>query len=156
MQFAFAHDDGQRYYEYEKAELILVGVSRTFKTPLAYLAFKNWFVANYPIVLGVDSLKSLRKITFRKYIRINYRSKQIFHSCTARQEYLKGNTGEYSSLEFVKRELNYAEYSSSKFQCPVTCCNPEFKPIEEIASRCLIKRKLATMKMKENVKMIGS
>ena len=55
MQFAFTHDDGQRYYEYEKAEIVLVGVSRTFKTPLSiFLAFKGWFVANYPIVLGVN------------------------------------------------------------------------------------------------------
>jgi [pyruvate, water dikinase]-phosphate phosphotransferase / [pyruvate, water dikinase] kinase len=55
MEFAFTHDDGQRYNEYERAEIVLVGVSRTFKTPLSiFLAFKGWLVANYPVVLGVE------------------------------------------------------------------------------------------------------
>lgn len=36
-------------------EIVLLGVSRTFKTPLSiYLAFKGWFVANVPIVLGIE------------------------------------------------------------------------------------------------------
>jgi len=52
MEFAYRHDDGSRPHELSKAEIVLVGVSRTFKTPLSiYLAFKGWFVANVPIVL---------------------------------------------------------------------------------------------------------
>ena len=40
MEFALRHDDGRRAYELHKAEIVLVGVSRTFKTPLSvYLAF---------------------------------------------------------------------------------------------------------------------
>ena len=66
MQFAFNHDDGQRYYEYERAEIILVGVSRTFKTPLSiYLAFKGWFVANYPSYSGSNPLISSRNLPSR-------------------------------------------------------------------------------------------
>ncbi|MCK4655305.1 MAG: kinase/pyrophosphorylase [Candidatus Cloacimonetes bacterium] len=42
MNFAFKHDDGMRSNELYKAEIVLVGVSRTFKTPLSiYLAFKR-------------------------------------------------------------------------------------------------------------------
>ena len=60
MQFAINHDDGQRDHEYSKAEIVLVGVSRTFKTPMSmYLAFKGWFVANYPIVLDMELPESL-------------------------------------------------------------------------------------------------
>jgi [pyruvate, water dikinase]-phosphate phosphotransferase / [pyruvate, water dikinase] kinase len=145
MQFAFTHDDGQRYYEYDKAELILVGVSRTFKTPLSiYLAFKNWFVANYPIVLGVEPPEILEKIPSGNIFGLTTEASNLSNLRIARQEYLKGSTGEYSSLEFVKRELNYARNIFSKLQCPVISVT--HKPIEEIASEILaIKRKLPGM-----------
>jgi len=143
MQFAFTHDDGQRYYEYEKAEIVLVGVSRTFKTPLSiYLAFKNWFVANYPVVLGVDPPEILGKITNGNLFGLTTEASSLSLLRTARQEYLKGNTGEYSSFEFVKRELNYAQNLFNRYQCPVISVT--HKPIEEIASEILaIKRKLS-------------
>ena len=143
MQFAFTHDDGQRYYEYEKAEIVLVGVSRTFKTPLSiYLAFKNWFVANYPIVLGVDPPEILGKITIGNLFGLTTEANNLSLLRTARQEYLKGNTGEYSSLDFVKRELNYAQNLFNRYQCPVISVTN--KPIEEIASEILaIKRRLS-------------
>jgi [pyruvate, water dikinase]-phosphate phosphotransferase / [pyruvate, water dikinase] kinase len=142
VQFAFNHDDGQRYYEYEKAEIVLVGVSRTFKTPLSiYLAYKNWFVANYPVVLGVDPPESLFRLPFGNVFGLTTQPYDLSTLRTARQEYLQGNTGEYSSLEFVKRELNYAQDLFSKYQWPVVSVTN--KPIEEIASEILaIKRKI--------------
>ena len=42
IEFAFRHDDGLKYNELDKAEIILLGVSRTFKTPLSiYMAFED-------------------------------------------------------------------------------------------------------------------
>lgn len=142
MQFAFTHDDGQRYYEYEKAEIILVGVSRTFKTPLSiYLAFKGWFVANYPIVLGMEPPAILGKLPAGSVFGLTTHAGDLSTLRTVRQEYLGGNTGEYSSIEHVKRELNYAQNIFAKYQWPViTVTN---KPIEEIASEILaIKRRI--------------
>ena len=143
MQFAFTHDDGQRYYEYEKAEILLIGVSRTFKTPLSiYLAFKNWFVANYPIVIGVEPPEILRRINHGNIYGLTTEASDLSLLRSARQEYLKGNTGEYSSIDFVKRELNYAHNIFSNLQCPVI--NVTNKPIEEIASEILaIKRRIS-------------
>jgi [pyruvate, water dikinase]-phosphate phosphotransferase / [pyruvate, water dikinase] kinase len=143
MQFAFSHDDGQRYYEYEKAEIVLIGVSRTFKTPLSiYLAFKNWFVANYPIVLGIDPPEILARIAHGNLFGLTTEAFNLSHLRTARQEYLKGTSVEYSSLEFVKRELNYAQGIFSRYQCPVISVTN--KPIEEIASEIIaIKRRLS-------------
>ena len=74
MQFAFTHDDGQRDYDYDKAEIVLVGVSRTFKTPLSiYLAFKGWFVANYPVVLAAELSQHLTRLGPGKVPRWQYR-----------------------------------------------------------------------------------
>ena len=53
MTFALAHDDGQSARNYEEADVILVGVSRTSKTPTCiYLANRGIKAANVPIVPG--------------------------------------------------------------------------------------------------------
>jgi regulator of PEP synthase PpsR (kinase-PPPase family) len=142
MQFAFTHDDGQRYYEYDKAEIILVGVSRTFKTPLSiYLAYKNWFVGNYPVVLGVDPPDILSKLPPGVVFGLTTQPSDLSSLRTARQEYLQGNTGEYSSLEYVKKELHYAQSFFTRYGWPVVSVTN--KPIEEIASEILaIKRRI--------------
>lgn len=142
MQFAFTHDDGQRYYEYERAEIVLVGVSRTFKTPLSiFLAFKGWLVANYPIVLGVEPPEILSKLPSGFVFGLTTLPGDLSSLRTVRQQYLGGNAGEYSTLEFVKRELNYSNNIFNKYQWPViTVTN---KPIEEIAAEILaIKRRI--------------
>jgi regulator of PEP synthase PpsR (kinase-PPPase family) len=54
VEFAFRHDDGQNVEEIGRAEVVLVGVSRTMKTPTTlYLAYRGWFAANVPIVAGI-------------------------------------------------------------------------------------------------------
>jgi len=53
MSFALSHDDGQSSYNYEDADVILVGVSRTSKTPTCiYLANRGIKAANVPVVPG--------------------------------------------------------------------------------------------------------
>jgi regulator of PEP synthase PpsR (kinase-PPPase family) len=55
VEFALRHDDGQRSEELGGAEIVLVGVSRTMKTPTTlYLAYRGWFVANVPIVPALE------------------------------------------------------------------------------------------------------
>jgi hypothetical protein len=142
MQFAFTHDDGQRDYDYDKAEIILVGVSRTFKTPLSiYLAFKGWFVANYPIVLGSELIDSLARFPNGKVFGLMTEAADLSTLRSVREQYLGGFTGEYASLENVKRELSFANSVFCKYEWPVI--HVTNKPIEEIASEIVaIKRRI--------------
>jgi regulator of PEP synthase PpsR (kinase-PPPase family) len=142
MQFAFNHDDGQRDEDYEKAEIVLVGVSRTFKTPLSiYLAFKGWFVANYPIVLGVDLPDSLSKMPYGSVFGLMTQAHELSSLRLVRQHYLGGATGEYSTVNFVRKELSYAQNIFDHVEWPVIQVTN--KPIEEIASEILaIKRRI--------------
>ncbi len=142
MQFAFNHDDGQRDYDYEKAEIVLVGVSRTFKTPLSiYLAFKGWFVANFPIVLGADISESLTKLPQGRVFGLMTEPQDLSSLRTVREQYLGGQTGEYASIQNVKKELNYSNSVFCKYEWPVI--HVTNKPIEEIASEILaIKRRI--------------
>jgi len=51
LDFAVRHDDGRNPDELPQAELVLVGVSRTSKTPISiFLAYRGWGVANVPII----------------------------------------------------------------------------------------------------------
>lgn len=142
MQFAFTHDDGQRTYDYDKAEILLVGVSRTFKTPLSiYLAFKRWFVANYPIVLDAEIPDNLESLPYGNVFGLMTQPQDLSSLREARQQYLGGSTGEYSSLDNVRRELNFAQNLFNRFEWPVIQVTN--KPIEEIASEILtIKRRI--------------
>ena len=54
VEFTLRHDDGQHVDELESADIVLLGVSRTFKTPLSvYMAYRGWRVANVPIILNI-------------------------------------------------------------------------------------------------------
>lgn len=142
MQFAFNHDDGQRYHEYEKAEIVLVGVSRTFKTPLSiYMAFKGWFVANYPVILGVEPPDILARLPLGRVFGLTTEAADLSSLRSVRQQYLGGSGGEYASIDYVKRELNYANNIFLDHDWPVVTVTS--KPIEEIASEILaIKRRI--------------
>ena len=60
MSYAFRHDDGQHAQDLDRAEVVLVGVSRTMKTPtMLYLAYRGWFAANVPLVLGIEPPRPL-------------------------------------------------------------------------------------------------
>ena len=66
VAFAFRHDDGQNAGDLERAEVVLVGISRTMKTPtMLYLAYRGWFAANVPLVPGIAPPKSLLAVPAR-------------------------------------------------------------------------------------------
>jgi regulator of PEP synthase PpsR (kinase-PPPase family) len=137
VQFAFQHDDGQRPEGLHKAEIVLVGVSRTFKTPLSiYLAFRGWLVANVPIVLGIEPPAELLQINPSKVIGLMNNSHNLAKLRHSRQERFGLGLKDYSTPVFVERELNYAEsiFRQNPGWRVVWVTN---KPIEEIGSEVL-------------------
>src|SRR5512139_1279740 len=69
IDFTVRHDDGRNTHELEQAEIVLVGVSRTSKTPLSfYLGYRGWKVANIPIALGVAPPANLFDLPKRRVI----------------------------------------------------------------------------------------
>ena len=55
MDYAMTHDDGQATWNLEEADVVILGVSRTSKTPTCiYLANRGIKAANIPIILGHD------------------------------------------------------------------------------------------------------
>lgn len=138
MEYAFRHDDGQRLHELSKAEIVLVGVSRTFKTPLSiYFAFKGWFVANVPIVLNMPVPPILFDLPPGRVVGLTTDPYRLAALRRVRHEHLGGSTGQYAEVDYVREEIRYAlrTFRSSTPQWPIV--DVTNKPIEEIASEIL-------------------
>ena len=59
VEFAVKNDDGQHPRNLRKADIVLVGISRTSKTPLStYLAQRGYKVANVPLVMGIEPFRA--------------------------------------------------------------------------------------------------
>lgn len=112
IDFTIKQDDGAKPQNLNRAHMVLVGVSRTGKTPLSiYLAQKGYKVANVPIVMGVDLPKTLFGINQEKIfgLTINPVILQTIRKARAKSlgfdHEMKSN---YSEMDYVKEELNYA------------------------------------------------
>jgi len=137
VEFALRHDDGLRTEELDKAELILLGVSRTFKTPISiYLAFKGWFVANIPIVLGIIPPDILSTLPTERVFCLTTIPNKLTVLRSVREKHLGGASGNYAHFDHVQDELNYANRIFNNHP-KWTKINVTNKPIEEIASEIL-------------------
>jgi regulator of PEP synthase PpsR (kinase-PPPase family) len=137
MEFAFNHDDGLRPDELDKSEIVLVGVSRTFKTPLSiYLAIKGWCVANVPIVLDMPLPEILDKLPKGIVFGLKADPYRLSQLRIVREQHLLQATGDYAKPGHVVKEMNYALHLFRMHpDWPVI--NVTSKPIEEIASEII-------------------
>ncbi|GAB6144194.1 pyruvate, water dikinase regulatory protein [Desulfocicer niacini] len=110
IEFALAHDDGVNPEQLDKAEIILVGLSRAGKTPLSmYLAVLGWKTANVPLVVGVPMPGILKEIDRRRIIALNINVEQLIAHRRMRQETLgTRDMYAYVSREDIEREINDA------------------------------------------------
>jgi len=151
MDFAFRHDDGQRVEDLRKAQLVLLGVSRTFKTPLSiYLAFKGWFVANVPIALHQKPPAILSRLPAGNVFCLDTNARQLAELRRGRAEAMKGALEEYADPEHVRIELMHARQFYSRHP-RWAVINVTQRPIEEIASEILALRGASGKKTGEGV-----
>ena len=69
IEYTVKHDDGKSLADLDQADVILVGISRTSKTPLSiFLSHKGWKVANVPLVLNQAPPAELGKVDQRKIV----------------------------------------------------------------------------------------
>lgn len=141
MEFALRHDDGQRVEDIPKAEIVLLGVSRTFKTPLSiYLAFKGWFVANVPVVMNQEIPAVLERVSPERVFCLDTNPRELAELRRARDEHLQGGAGpSYADPEYIRIELMQARQLYARHP-GWTVINVTNKPIEEIATEILALR----------------
>ncbi len=148
MEFAFRHDDGQRVHELTNADIVLLGVSRTFKTPLSiYFAFKGWLVGNVPIICDIQPPEVIYDLPAGVAFCLTTDARKLADLRRVRDAHLGGSTGSYADVDFIRKELAYAN-SVFRKRRDWDVIDVTRKPIEEIASEILIRKRknLATAK----------
>lgn len=136
-EFAIKHDDGAFTDELDRAEIILLGVSRTFKTPLSiYLSYKGWFVANIPIILDMPLPEILYSLPPERIFCLVTNPSNLAKLRGVRNEYLMGMAPSYASYDYVKKELRYANFLYSTHP-NWSVVKVTAKPIEEIAGNII-------------------
>ena len=109
VNFTVKHDDGQEARNLHKADLVLVGVSRSSKTPLSmYLAHKGFKVANVPLVKGIEPPEELFQIDQSKIVGLIIDPKRLVDIRTARLINMRQSArGSYSDYQQVEDEIVY-------------------------------------------------
>ncbi|MFZ5815180.1 MAG: pyruvate, water dikinase regulatory protein [Bacillota bacterium] len=137
VEFAVKYDDGKDPRGFLRADVVLVGVSRSSKTPVSmYLAHRRFKVANLPLVPEVSLPKELFLVPPHKVVGLRVSPEKLHQ---IREERVKTiglrSDANYSNLERILLELEYAESVFKKVGCPVV--DVTNKAVEETAVRVL-------------------
>ena len=135
IQFTMAHDDGNLVEDIDKADLILLGVSRTSKTPTSiYLANRGYKTLNIPLVNEQSIPESLKKnpnlscvvgLTTEPQRLVDIRKNRM----NALKE--KENTN-YTNINKIEKEINEAKKTFAKYKWPTI--DVTRKSVEETAA----------------------
>ncbi len=134
VEFAVKYDDGKNPLGLLKADVVIIGVSRTSKTPLSmYLAHKQIKVANVPLVPELQPPDELFKVPPYKVIGLLI---DPFKLNEIRSERLKtmglSDTAVYADMNRINTELEYAKGIMRRVHCLII--NVSNRAIEETAS----------------------
>lgn len=134
IEFAVKYDDGRDPRGLEKADIILIGVSRTSKTPLSqFLAHKRVKVANVPIVPEVDPPKELFQVPASKCFGLKISPTKLNNIRKERLISLGlSDQASYAQIERIKEELTYFDDIVNRIGCPVI--DVTNKAVEETAN----------------------
>ncbi|WP_339222649.1 pyruvate, water dikinase regulatory protein [Paenibacillus sp. FSL H8-0332] len=133
IEFTVACDDGRDLGAMLKADIVLLGMSRTSKTPLSiFLAHRGKKVVNYPVVPEVGPPQQLLSLPAGRIIGLTMKSEYMLKIRSERLKMLGLPTGsQYASLDRITEEMEYAAALFAKLGCPVIDITD--KAIEETA-----------------------
>ena len=136
IEFAVKHDDGRGADDLNNADIILVGVSRTSKTPTSmHLGYMGFMAANIPIVRGVDPPAALFGVEPWKIVGLTIEAERLAEIRRRRVRAIAAGSGaRYADLSEIYEELEATEKLHKRLGCPVI--DVSRLAIEECASRC--------------------
>jgi regulator of PEP synthase PpsR (kinase-PPPase family) len=115
LNYTMLHDDGQHIDDMEQADVVLVGVSRTSKTPTSiYLANRGVKTANFPLVPGMPVPDKLESLAQPLVVGLTASPERIVQ---IRQNRLLGLRAEHDADDYVDREAVAAEVAAARKLC---------------------------------------
>tara|TARA_B100000214_G_C23682176_1_gene496894 strand:- start:190 stop:669 length:480 start_codon:yes stop_codon:yes gene_type:complete len=135
IQFTMNHDDGNLVKEIQKSDIILLGVSRTSKTPTSiFLANKGYKTSNIPLVNDKSLPEALKENPqIACVVGLNTEPERLVEIRKNRMNSLKENTNkQYTDLDLVKKEVEAARNTFKKYKWPTI--DVTRKSVEETAA----------------------
>ena len=115
LNYTMLHDDGQHVEDLEQADVVLVGVSRTSKTPTSiYLANRGVKTANVPLVPGVEVPPKVETLTQPLVVGLTASPERIVQ---IRQNRLLGLRAEHDADQYIDRQAVAAEVAAARKLC---------------------------------------
>ncbi|MBW2451584.1 MAG: kinase/pyrophosphorylase [Deltaproteobacteria bacterium] len=142
IEFTVKHDDGQEPRNLHQADIVLVGISRTSKTPLSiYLAHRGWKVANIPLVKGIEPPEQLFSVDGSRVAGLLIDPQRLVELRAARLRNLgQDPKAAYADYEEIEEELKHARKFFRRH--PWIVIDVSGKSIEETANEVLVKLRL--------------
>ena len=135
IQFTMNHDDGNLIHEIEKADLILLGVSRTSKTPTSiYLANKGFKTSNIPLI-NKNSIPEILKKNTKTFcvIGLTSEAERLVDIRKNRMNILKETESiNYTNIDKIRNEIEEAKKTFKKYKWPTI--DVTRKSVEETAA----------------------
>jgi [pyruvate, water dikinase]-phosphate phosphotransferase / [pyruvate, water dikinase] kinase len=137
IEFTVRHDEGLGLETLTQADIILLGVSRTSKTPLSiYLAYQGYRCANVPVMSGIPVPQKLETVDRRKIVGLTIAEEKLIAFRSTRLKKMGRPASEdYAQKEYVSHELKFAHDLFQKLGVRVV--DVTGKSIEEIASEII-------------------
>ena len=137
VEFAVKYDDGKNPMGLAKADVVLIGVSRTSKTPLSmYLANKQIKVANVPLVPEINPPAELFKVPPKRIIGLLIDPFKLNSIRSARLKTMGlSEKAAYADMGRINEELEYAQAIMRRLHCKII--NVSNRAIEETAGLIL-------------------
>ena len=138
VEFSIACDDGSNSHMLPDAELVVVGVSRTCKTPLSmYLAHKGIMTANIPLVPDLEPPQELFQLEPHKVVGLTIKASKLQQVRKERLQMmgLDPETSGYARTDKVEEEISYARNIMKEIGCKVFDVTD--KAIEETAQEVI-------------------
>jgi len=135
IQFTMNHDDGNLVKDIKKSDIILLGVSRTSKTPTSiYLANKGFKISNIPLV-NENSIPEILKEdpNFTCIVGLSTEAERLVDIRKNRMNSLKESQNKsYTDLSNIKKEVEEAKNTFKKYRWPII--DVTRKSVEETAA----------------------
>lgn len=133
-EFTRQHDDGKSLKSLHMADVVLVGASRTGKSPLTYqLALDGYFAANVPLVHGLEPPKELLMLDSRRIFCLTINPERLLEIRSQRMKRLMASQYKevYADINFIYKELNYTHELAHAYQWKII--DTTAKSVEELA-----------------------
>ena len=138
MEFSIANDDGKLHNPLRDADIVLIGVSRSGKTPLSmYLGYLGYRTANIPLVPGIATPEELWTVQRHKIVGLTIDPERL-HAIRSRRVTAMGSTIDrsgYADLGRIFDELDEISALQRKFGCPII--DTTALALEEAAGRVI-------------------